>query len=75
MVVVIHQDPGVAQHPVLLYHFGQGLEEALPVFIIPHDSLTRVASRRDMIDCAGIGYAQRPGHNGVVLEPMCKVKT
>ena len=57
------------------FFFGQGPDEPLPILIIAYNALASVAPRGDMIDCACIGYSKGSGHNGVVLGPMCKVKT
>ena len=65
--MVIHQDPCVADHSILLNHVGQGSDESLPVFVIPNNSLAVIAPRGDMIDSTWIGYTKRPRHIGIVI--------
>lgn len=49
MLVMVHQDPGVAAHPIAVHHRGQGVDKAGPIRVVPHDRLALVAPRNDVI--------------------------
>lgn len=69
MVVVVHEDPGMTAPLVVLDHFGQGVDEPLPISLIADDGLAVSASCRPVVDGAGVAEAQRGRAMGSASKP------
>jgi len=62
MLVIVHQDPGMAAHPIEVPHRGQGVENAGPIRVDPHDRLALVAPGGDVRDTVRKRESERPSH-------------
>jgi hypothetical protein len=60
MLVSVHQDPGVAAHPIAVHHRGQGVEKAGPIRVVSHDRQALVAPRGDVRDAVCQRESERP---------------
>jgi hypothetical protein len=54
----------VADPVISLVDVLEGVQEADPVLVALEDGLSFVAPGGDVVDCTGVFYAERAGHNG-----------
>jgi hypothetical protein len=76
MVVVVHEAVGVADPVISLVDVLEGVQEADPVLVALEDGLSFVAPGGNVVDCTGVFYAERAGHNGrTVAEKRANVNS
>ncbi len=66
MIMVGHEAVGVANPIVALINVLESLQKVLAVLVILKDRLLLIPAGSYMIDCAGILYAERTGHNATI---------
>jgi len=64
MVVIVHETIGVADPVISLVDVLEGVQEVDPVLVALEDGLSFVAPGGEVVDCTGVFYAKRAGHNG-----------
>jgi len=63
MVMVVHQAIGVTEPMIPFTNALKGIEKGIAVPISPKDCLSLIAPAGDVVDRAGIFYAEGAGHD------------
>jgi len=66
VVVIGHEAVGVAYPIVTFIDMLDSIKKVLAVMVVFEDGLLLVPTRRYMIDCTGIFYAKRTGHEKTI---------
>ena len=64
MIVVVHEAVGVADPVISLVDVLEGVQEVDPVMVALEDGLSFVAPGGNVVNCTGVFYAKRAGHDG-----------
>jgi hypothetical protein len=67
MIVIAHQDVAVKAKMKVFYCPTEQFQKPLSVPVVPKDSLSLIASGRDVVVRSRIFYPQWPGHEGGFL--------
>ncbi len=62
MIMVGHQDPGVADDAVLLDHLRERIDKSGTIAVIANNGFALIAPRRDVIHAAGEAESHRTRH-------------
>jgi hypothetical protein len=74
MIVVGHETVAMTNPIVTLINVLEGVQEVFAVCIILEDRLLLVSTRSDMINSAGIFYAEGARHEATIAEGNANVK-
>jgi len=74
MIVVCHEAVGVADPVAALIDVLEGVQEVLTVLFVLEYGLLLVSTRGHVIDCAGILYAERAGHEKKIAKGTTIIK-
>jgi hypothetical protein len=74
MIVVGHETVAMANPIVTLINVLEGVQEVFAVCIFLEDRLLLVSTRSDMINSAGIFYAEGARHETTIAEGNANVK-
>jgi hypothetical protein len=62
--MVVHEAVGVADPVISFDNVLECVQKVDPVLVALENGLSLIAPGSDVVDCTGIFYAKRTGHNG-----------